>query len=513
MRMDQELSELHSAYSIDTSASAFSETELEDSYCLLTAVLLAGISVHAEYFNEILTLKRWTQLVQTLHIYLLPVHIEHPAVERIVDISRIPDSRERLDRFAPYERYADEAIRNIDPNFTANEDSSLVMERKLTRLVQAVTSNGSSHPLSRFAFDGFGLSPVLGKIPHSCIPNIHLEAKRIKGRIVLEGVALCDIEENEPFTRSFLSSNDTSCSERNEALRRVFGPMFDCLCPKCDFERHAGHQIFYEAITLPMDEIKAEYLKFSALFRLAAAYMQDQQFMAVLNIGKYLIQSSDVNGDVYHLIGAALLSMDRWTEAHRVWTRGLQLFATHPQLENEISKHDVYNKATTLEAQNISNDCVVHRSAGLGRIISSEGPIIELTDCTMVISAAEEYAKTGNGWTTSRHYAVPTTDIPLHLLPDLSEWFNRMISTKIVPIFIRHFGMSSCSMRVHDAFVVKYHCSEISTSQRYLPLHSDESTHSFVLALNPASEYQGGGTYFVDLGCSLRPGELATFSL
>ena len=58
---------------------------------------------------------------------------------------------------------------------------------------------------------------------------------------------------------------------------------------------------------------------------------------------------------------------------------------------------------------------------------------------------------------------------------------------------------------MHDAFIVKYRCDSVG-SQRYLPIHIDQSTHSFTIALNSMEEYDGGGTYFVDLGAAIRIG-------
>lgn len=50
--------------------------------------------------------------------------------------------------------------------------------------------------------------------------------------------------------------------------------------------------------------------------------------------------------------------------------------------------------------------------------------------------------------------------------------------------------------------------------QRSLPLHRDQSTHSFILALNPLTEYKGGGTYFADLKEAVRTpqGHLLSFA-
>lgn len=88
------------------------------------------------------------------------------------------------------------------------------------------------------------------------------------------------------------------------------------------------------------------------------------------------------------------------------------------------------------------------------------------------------------------------------------------------------------TVAIHDAFVVKYDTglpvlastsgssslapapAEPSTQlQTYLPLHCDQSSHSFTIALNEAGEYEGGGTYFPSLGTVVRPGELTVPSL
>ena len=87
----------------------------------------------------------------------------------------------------------------------------------------------------------------------------------------------------------------------------------------------------------------------------------------------------------------------------------------------------------------------------------------------------------------------------------------------------------SVHVAIHDAFIVKYASSSTvmdrddedtgighSESQGpvvgeiapqvFLPLHTDQSSHSFIIPLNASSEYTGGGTYFPSLDCILRPG-------
>ena len=87
----------------------------------------------------------------------------------------------------------------------------------------------------------------------------------------------------------------------------------------------------------------------------------------------------------------------------------------------------------------------------------------------------------------------------------------------------------SVHVAIHDAFIVKYASSSTvmdrddedtgighsgsqgpvideSAHQVFLPLHTDQSSHSFIIPLNASSEYTGGGTYFPSLNCILRPG-------
>ncbi|KAJ1466891.1 hypothetical protein T484DRAFT_1921969 [Baffinella frigidus] len=71
-------------------------------------------------------------------------------------------------------------------------------------------------------------------------------------------------------------------------------------------------------------------------------------------------------------------------------------------------------------------------------------------------------------------------------------------------------GEGGKACQTFDAFIVKY---EASTGQRHLPVHRDQSTHSFTIALNPPEAYSGGGTYICELGESLTPakGHLLSF--
>jgi hypothetical protein len=71
-------------------------------------------------------------------------------------------------------------------------------------------------------------------------------------------------------------------------------------------------------------------------------------------------------------------------------------------------------------------------------------------------------------------------------------------------------GVDGCDLQVHDAFIVRY---DAEGGQRHLPVHTDDSSHSFTIALNGYESYDGGGTYICNLGKSYRPsvGGILTF--
>ena len=110
------------------------------------------------------------------------------------------------------------------------------------------------------------------------------------------------------------------------------------------------------------------------------------------------------------------------------------------------------------------------------------------------------------GWTTSRHYAVPTTDLPVHEIPSLLPLWNAFLARSLGPFlhacFPKIVRAGGSNVRVHDAFVVRYDAD----AQRYLPAHIDQSEISVTLALNALGEYEGGGTTFPDpLRVTARP--------
>lgn len=134
-------------------------------------------------------------------------------------------------------------------------------------------------------------------------------------------------------------------------------------------------------------------------------------------------------------------------------------------------------------------------------------------DCQWVIDTAEGVAASRGGWSTKRHSSVPTTDLAVHTIPFVFEWFGVLLQEKLFPFVCSQFREQIKfpeALRVHDAFIVKYNAA---AGQNSLPVHIDQSNFSFTIALNDCAEYEGGGTWFEALDQVVRvdAGKLLAF--
>jgi hypothetical protein len=80
------------------------------------------------------------------------------------------------------------------------------------------------------------------------------------------------------------------------------------------------------------------------------------------------------------------------------------------------------------------------------------------SDCAAFIAAAEAWAAR-DGWTTARHYSVPTTDVPLLSLPSVLPSFHRALHAKLLPALSSRYPAAApdpSKLRVLDCFLVKW---------------------------------------------------------
>ena len=82
---------------------------------------------------------------------------------------------------------------------------------------------------------------------------------------------------------------------------------------------------------------------------------------------------------------------------------------------------------------------------------------LDPASCAAALSSAIAHlSSTATPWTTSRHYAVPTTDAPVCSIPPLLTWFNAALQDSIYPLLATQFSLHPAArLRVLDAFLVK----------------------------------------------------------
>lgn len=156
--------------------------------------------------------------------------------------------------------------------------------------------------------------------------------------------------------------------------------------------------------------------------------------------------------------------------------------------------------------------CVPYQSGHL--IHKTTGPIFTPQECQAMIDEAERKAYEF-GWTTTRHGNYPTTDLPIVELPATLDFLRVALVERIYPMLRAQFGEflpdGGKNLRVADGFVVKY---DAEGGQTELKPHRDGSILSFNIALNPASEFEGGGTWFQSLDDAIKidQGEVVSHS-
>ena len=129
--------------------------------------------------------------------------------------------------------------------------------------------------------------------------------------------------------------------------------------------------------------------------------------------------------------------------------------------------------------------------------------ILTSEECRRIVNEAETIASE-MGWTTKRHGNYPTTDIPIVELPETLMFMRRVLAERIYPLLRAQFGgylPDPSKLKVADGFIVKY---DADGGQTQLKPHRDGSVLSFNIALNPATDYDGGGTWFNSINDAIR---------
>ncbi|GMH69826.1 hypothetical protein TrLO_g4985 [Triparma laevis f. longispina] len=198
-------------------------------------------------------------------------------------------------------------------------------------------------------------------------------------------------------------------------------------------------------------------------------------------------------GNGRHGQSACLTELKQHALARKLWLTGSIKYPSNKFLKKESNRIKAYDFETDLKVDSIPVERVIEGLAYLGRSVLG-GEI-----CDRVIKETEEFTK---GWTTTRHYEVPTHDIPISSIPEVLTIFN----TQIQPLLknLIQFNFSETEIIIHDAFIVKYEYSAEGGGNTGLPMHYDQSEYSFTVGLNEG--FEGGGTFIRILEKAVVPG-------
>jgi hypothetical protein len=307
----------------------------------------------------------------------------------------------------------------------------------------------------------FVFSPyIFRRWNHSCVPTSVVtitdhpceveenQSYKLSSLIHLIWTALHNIPSGSELTISKLDSLDGDYTTRSVELKRLMGHDYVCTCERCWYEQ-----------ALSINGPKGSYIPSCSLDThvlkcIADLAMQQSRFEDALTAYNTILISCPNDGEILHARAASFLGRASacsfatvghchgyFIKAQRLWEEAGSILhdcsTTHAGIAIEVAKQRAYRTLErTVDEIAINDNEVAYTTLldGICFLTNDTSAIISMKDCQMVIQCAESYAAArGNsdGWTTSRHYAVPTTDIPLHELTELHSWFYEVWTKQI----------------------------------------------------------------------------------
>jgi hypothetical protein len=310
--------------------------------------------------------------------------------------------------------------------------SEVDLERALGQIIQSAES--AFPPLNLLVFPPKDFPSEDCAIGHSCCPGFQVEARMInnaEGRAYLE---LCLVSlrtsplpwldvgcaEAKVATVALVSVLD-SYSARESAMRSKFhDPNFLCVCLRCEGER-GGY----------------EKLSQTELSALASQALEEGRCEIAAEIWHILEGRGEINGSGSYRLGVALLALGRFAEARDVWRRAAVEFPNHPELQAQSDKEHSCDTSSTLLSRDDIDRIEFETLLPHGAFLSTT-PVLSSVDCEEIINLAEAEAKERGGWATARHYAVPTTDLPMYSIP-MAVPKLRVLLKRILPLMAKQF--------------------------------------------------------------------------
>ena len=246
--------------------------------------------------------------------------------------------------------------------------------------------------------------------------------------------------------------------------------------------------------------------------------------------------------DAFNLAAWVSIHADDHTSAYKIWAAGSLVLPKTPSLSRQCDKRRCWDVAQASDAADcaalvggapagvgggfdVERDldafsvpqsllcrtpalALFHSPSQLGRLVfRTRSPLLTPLECSRVLSLVDSYVslQLNGNWGTVRSSSVPTTDVAVEDVPELRPWLRTLLESRLFPLASAAYPLLAdgstlvdsstglSRLRLHDAFIVRYDEKDRSLS---LPEHSDTSAISFTVSLNPASDFDGGGTWF-----------------
>jgi hypothetical protein len=356
---------------------------------------------------------------------------------------------------------------------------------------------------------GAAVAPTACALRHSCVPSVALETTPAGW---LSAVALRRVAPGEELTVAHVPVH-TPLSERRAALAESLHG-FVCACARCAMDAD-GRCV---AAAMPAGDVHA-------LAAQAQAEGRRSDGAALLRalLARPLPPGGAPDAEALWGLVRCLRAQGRWAEAGALCA-GAAARRAHvtPAHAAQAAQDASYWPSEAAPAQLSLDDfavvpceddlCVLPLGAGGDVAVVSTTQLLSPDGCARAVAAAEAAAALRRGgaaaeasssgssvsWGSSRSLGggVPCSDMPLHEVPALLPWFNDALRTCVAPLLAAAFPRdvrAAAQLRVRDAHVMRYN----ATTERHTPLHAhDGAAFSVAIALNPRSEYAGGGTFF-----------------
>jgi hypothetical protein len=142
---------------------------------------------------------------------------------------------------------------------------------------------------------------------------------------------------------------------------------------------------------------------------------------------------------------------------------------------------------------------------GLLRQLHVLPALLSAPECAALLTAVLDTVAE-EGWQNSRHTAYPTTDFRASDVGSAAWPLSRtLLEQRALPAMATLFGFRASQLSFRDLFFVKYSGAEEGV-QSGLAAHRDGSLLSLNILLNAPSEFDGGGTLFLEENVALsRP--------